>query len=535
MLGVALWHDRASPLWNDGNQGKSGTDTAEDKDGYAYTKALHQVVAGNSSTLTENMFRSEFYKTLRGEYGEWRVITATTLLFQCLQSVDSETLILLDILPTSDKVTPVENAIYDFLTLKHSRNSNVSCTALECMAAVAMKWVHCAALYVQKSSINLQRIRDSPVISGIRRARNFFFDSANGSEEIVGVSNLFVDIVEAMVGSNYRRITLSAKEHRSGPRVLAYNLTQVGCYRVLNSGEVLVRTMRSVKTNEVEMTRFHVQMALCYRAVWRVTCRFLLQLSQTKSGDVSNLSFDMIDRAAELTTIFASLREKPLPGTDIDIRGRVSFPFVVDTNVAQWNKSMEEHDGKRERTFSDVATLVVVLDPTDLFIVKPMAKHDFKRGTIICCVPLLNVIAAATDGEWLHIAVRHADVRLLIKNGNMALRFDTPGTGVIVRQYVDRSRQVLRGELVRKIKHLFDVENDPLEDEMPVPALETQHESKSTVKVDNVHTEIEQSIDNEEIFNEDKKEIDPSDIGNALREEQVDQQEKETNVIGTAL
>jgi len=136
------------------------------------------------------------------------------------------------------------------------------------------------------------------------------------------------------------------------------------------------------------------------------------------------------------------------------VDGNVPIRTNVDENISQ----------ERERTFSDdmiftrsVSTLVVALDPVYLFVVKPLDNQENSRGTIICCVPLLNVIAAATDGDWLHIAVRHDDVGFLIKGGNMALLFSTPGTALIVRQFIDRSRQVLRGELVRKIKRLFAV------------------------------------------------------------------------------
>jgi hypothetical protein len=292
----------------------------------------------------------------------------------------------------------------------------------------------------------------------------------------------------------------------------------------------MVRKIRSVTTNEVEMTRFHVQMALYYRAVWRVTSRFIAQMSQATPYRAANLSFDVVDRAAELTTIFAGLRENPPPGTDIDIRGRVSFPFFVDCSAANTNKGLQVRDASPDTESRSVGTLIVVLDPTDLFIVTPLAKHDFKRGTVVCCVPLLNVIAAATDGEWLHVAVRHNDVGLLIKNGNMALRFDTPGTAVVVRQYVDRSRQVLRGELVRKIKHLFDVQSDAM-DEATSAVSDTHRKAKSDC-IDG--SRIDKNIDKpstEEGFNEDKKEIDPSDVGNILlNQEDVSFKEEQTSV-----
>ena len=62
---------------------------------------------------------------------------------------------------------------------------------------------------------------------------------------------------------------------------------------------------------------------------------------------------DMIDRADQLRTIFGGLREKPPVGTDIDIRGRMSFPFFVDGPVSDKKKSSEDAYAERDRTFSE--------------------------------------------------------------------------------------------------------------------------------------------------------------------------------------
>jgi hypothetical protein len=91
-------------------------------------------------------------------------------------------------------------------------------------------------------------------------------------------------------------------------------------------------------------------------------------------------------------------------------------------------------------------------------------QQIMNRGTVLCCIPLLKVIASAKDGNWLHVAVRHGDVGFLIKNGNMALCFESAGTCLIVRQHIDRCRQLLRHELLEKIKALFGEQGDSVVD-----------------------------------------------------------------------
>ena len=105
MLGVALWHAHASPLWTDGEGGGKGATENTNNENYAYTKALHLAVKGEAPDLVPNVFQSQYYKALRGDYGEWRVVTAATLMYRCLQSLDSETLTLLELLPNSDEKT----------------------------------------------------------------------------------------------------------------------------------------------------------------------------------------------------------------------------------------------------------------------------------------------------------------------------------------------------------------------------------------------------------------------------------------------
>jgi hypothetical protein len=153
----------------------------------------------------------------------------------------------------------------------------------------------------------------------------------------------------------------------------------------------------------------------------------------------------------------------------------MAFRFSSGSSGGQELQSPSKSNGdsdntERMRTFSDEMifrpvsdALFIVLDPTDIYVVKPFQRKSVNRGTVLCCIPLLNVIAAAKDGNWLHVAVRHNDVGFLVKNGNMALCFDSAGTCLIVRQYMDRCRQLLRLELLEKIKVLFGEKDDTVE------------------------------------------------------------------------
>ena len=64
--------------------------------------------------------------------------------------------------------------------------------------------------------------------------------------------------------------------------------------------------------------------------------------------------------------------------------------------------------------------------------------------------------------------------------GNMALRFESTGTCLIVKQYLERSRQVLRRELMDKVSTLFQ-ECLPTETK-----LSTTMNSKSASKISEI-------------------------------------------------
>jgi hypothetical protein len=80
-------------------------------------------------------------------------------------------------------------------------------------------------------------------------------------------------------------------------------------------------------------------------------------------------------------------------------------------------------------------------------------KKDFEQ--------LLNVIAAAGDGG--HCCMLRFGTKMF-RDGyrtasNLTLCFESPGVCLIVVQYLDRCRQILRQKLLEQIKQLFAIHN----------------------------------------------------------------------------
>jgi hypothetical protein len=452
MLAVAIFHPRSTELWRD----------LPAKDDYVLTQALNALVQGDSTDSIANPYRAEIMKSLQGVYGEWRVASAALLVEKVIQSAALDTSILSTLGVLSE--SSVETALGSFLAREHCFLSNVTTMALKCTASLAVQLVRLKSPQCQTNILRLECLQKT-----LTMTKRYFFRRLLESQQAFGVADIFVDLIEDAIQSRYKRYSTG------GLRGYAFMLSQHDSSVYCTGQDVLLRKLCSVGANDVERCRFYAEMAIHFRAVCRVVDR-LSGEQEVKLAAVPpvairpHLSQVLVDRADDLVLIFSCLQISPASGTDIDLRGRMAFQFsstvglkdlagpringVVDARIRSFSEEM---------IFRPSSFLTLVLDPTNMFVVKSKERSSEKRGTIICCIPLLRVIAAASDGNTLHIAVQHRDVVGLIQNGNMALCFPSAGTSLVVQRYLDRSRQVLRKELLEKVLDLFtekDTEKD---------------------------------------------------------------------------
>lgn len=473
MVAVTLFHPKSSTIW------ESNVFFEREKE-YVLMPALNALVQGDEAGTILNIFREEIMKSLSGDYGEWRVIPSVALLENAIKVVDDETLAKLELFPAVSHErhhsTPIlEIALASFLSREHTYQSTVSTVSLECAALLAVQYIYKVSMVFIREENDCDRmsafLRDSPLMRNIRSAKSSFFQKTLEAQRAVQVNDIFVDVVEAVVRSRYKRYKTVSYGSRQ-QHIFAFQLTKHESNVYCSGPEPLTRTIRGVDLNDVELTRFYADMAIHFRAICRVIDRFYVILRRFATVEVvptevvTPPGLDLVDEAGELSSMFGCLLHKPPVGTDLDLNGRMAFGFSVSVSDPVAMVALEwQNDKNRIQTLSDdmiireSSNLAVVLDPTDMFVVKPYARHEVNRGTIICCISLLDVVAAAVDNERLHIAVRHDNIGFLIKNGNMVLTFDSAGTCLIASQYLDRCRTLLRKELYGKIVKLFSGES----------------------------------------------------------------------------
>jgi Uncharacterised conserved protein len=451
MLAVALFHQKSTSLWKMAKYNAIKVD-------YALTRELNSIVQSTEDSFTSNPYRQEVLHLLSGDRGEWRFITASMLVEGALVSptLGAKHLTTFGLLPdfvdANTEVypeSPLEEALSSFILRTQRTKSAVATMATERASATALSIF--SQLFAFHGAKFATIVPSSRLFKAVATAHGRFCYQATEARKKTGVSDLFVDFTQLAIRSRYPKLS------RDPVSRLQYGCVfeHFGYQSVAKNPSILVRRFRTVGSNDVEDCRFAIQMALQFRA----TCQVITSITK----GASQTSFPTTDWADDLLLSIGDLNDKPVIGTDLDLRGRMGFNFHATTSNAGIRnrfpqpKIPDQVGSASELILRSTSQLVLVLDPTDIFVVQPVGRREVNRGTILCCVSLRKIIAFASDEEWLHIAIRNMDdVGFLIKNGNMALHFDTIGTSLIVKQYLERSQNNLRGELKDQIEALFE-------------------------------------------------------------------------------
>jgi len=469
MLAVALFHPNSTPIWSTLT---SSATSYEPSDAYLFMPALSDIVNEEESRETcPNPFRHEILKTLQGDYGAWRTAAVACLLQSVLSTdeTDMDTMIMSDVISGGDSTSSLDHSLATFFARSH-KPSAITARALECMG-------HLGLLILHRNTLNLIRdgkstkkqiktsLSKSPVWNALTTARDQFCKRAMTFRDVTGVSSIFLDLTEAVIRKRY-----TGRYNESGSATFTCHLSRRGSFQNMMDADFLVRQSRCVSGNDVETARFYINMGIHFRALCNVIDRLCLDIeTDNKTSSVSNnakgnIKMDFTDTADTLTRAIGGLSDKLKAGADLDLTGRMFFKFqsAVNPDVKQSLADaiiIDSSSGGHIGAIHPIAHLTLVLDPTDIFIVKPLVKKmEENRGTVLCGISLTNIIAAAVDGTWLHIAIRSLEnvtSPTLIKNGNMAMQFESPGTCLIVKQYLDRSREVLRQDLLSRVPDLL--------------------------------------------------------------------------------
>jgi hypothetical protein len=234
----------------------------------------------------------------------------------------------------------------------------------------------------------------------------------------------------------------------------------------------VIATISGGKTNEIDEYDYAWHLMLVLDAFERNFSELYYDLSANLSDMKTRWGQDakmFKCKASDEIMILGSLDRKSIIGSDCTIKDRTSFRFTPSLaltdhtiNTSSIIKSNGAKDTRRQvadqillMASSKSSDFLLVVYEEELLILKP-DTNDTKVGTILCATLLNNIIAIASDGEWLHIAMRNVeDIGVLISKGNMALKFDSAGTCNAAKVCISNSRNLWRVNMKDKIQNFF--------------------------------------------------------------------------------
>ena len=465
MCSVAIFHPLSSKHESEeGNLSRS----SQEGDNYVLQSALNALL--NDSTATNNIqtstnpYRSVLHAMIKGDLG-YRCFVPAAMILQGL--LDSEldvsflsALRVVDLVdPENSGGTPpqsseFEDAIGHFLVSRNHRASETASFALECAGALILSFLSHLIVAWSSNGTNFEHFHDhlitSSLVMAISTARSQYAAKAKTMSRAAELSGIFIELMELEFSRRY-----DAVPGENDSKVFVCDLNASDCHNFHCDPEILVRALRETGSNEVEEAKFTIRALLYFRSLGRV----VKELHQNLNSCIGPNS--IAPRWTEDTTIFevrtteimeddyitlVGREERPQLGTELDIRGRTFFyfsPSLPDINLSDSSSSDRKRrlaqELKRMAMPGQQEELLLVLDPTDLFVLKPnLSDGACNRGVILCHAPIGAVIAAVPEKELLHIAVRQTEESFFVKNGNMSLRFDSVGTSRIAEQYLGR-------------------------------------------------------------------------------------------------
>ena len=314
MLSVALFHQNSTPIWS---RSKPFTNSAESADDYVLMPALSDIVNNDDSVETcLNPFRKEIFKTLEGEYGEWRTIATACLLQSVLdtEATDTDAVLMSGLISSDGSISSLDHSTATFLARSH-KPSAITTQALECVGYLGLMILYRGVMNTSretdKSKEEIENyLSQSPIWKALKDARDHFCGQAMAFRNVTGVSDIFLDLTEAVIKNRY-----TARFSDSGSATFMCHLSRRGCFSGMTEADFLVRKSRSVGKNEVETARFFIKMGLHFRALCRVVDEFAFGTDKEDETEKKQKEeFDFVDIADSLTRTIGELSDKPKAG-----------------------------------------------------------------------------------------------------------------------------------------------------------------------------------------------------------------------------
>ena len=417
-------------------------------------------------TAVSNTTRETLLLMLCGKFGDRSLILATLLFETILNSkaTDKSILMRLRLLSSQNEyycatggLSPIENALCSYFeSLGRFQASKLSSDASAFAISFALCYTDCLFQAIANSGEELKFLveRISKLFSSIKNAQRRSASNCQRIKKVDGISNIFPDLTITEISKLFCVVNTNGPRTKFTCDLLSLPLrVKKGIFAtMIQSTESPFRSKR-----HTDDARYAMRTFLLLNARVHIFTDVLSKFDDAPA-EISTrlrsafLSFQTTCHASEDLVTIGCLDKQSIVGTNIDVRNKTIFyfaPSLAITDGRSIDRSGLHATEKDKRRFladkilvngNTKTELIIVVGTTELLVVKPKPRGDKKSGTILCCTLLNNIIAIASDGEWLHIAMCDVeDVGVLINKGNMALRFENSKTCEIAKTCIHQS------------------------------------------------------------------------------------------------
>lgn len=453
-------------------------------------KCTHQSYAGKDIAHVPNRHRLSLLRMLSGDGHTVEETTLSSMLIATVlenEAIDDEALEMFGVFPSSangETCSLFEVAIADYLSRdvsSHHLDPNAPshselATSLECISSLGLQYLERVIHHtwteggecLDEAPFNLY-YHSSRFIKALCSSLTFF---AKYAQQILQRDPvLFADFMEEEIRKRYSSNELESRyghQKEEEKTKLVCSLTNFSPSNLIDRSNLLIsestRSTGSSTGNEIEAARFSIRLTLHFRSLlWCIQEFHERFTSLTGPRSIASkrwcyeddaLSFHTIMDIDDTLLAIGGFKTTQLPrlGTDIDLRGRTFYHGYEFKLKQHWNLS------------AVVRELAFVCDPTVLYVTN-VSVVDLNRHRILAVVPLRCVIASATEGSMLHVAVRYATSSTeqqveakdeLIKNGKLSLCFETENTSVMVKECLDKYCSAYRKRIAMDIDDMLE-------------------------------------------------------------------------------
>jgi hypothetical protein len=437
-----------------------------------------------------NATRHAILDLLTGRCGD-RMFTLVAILLENIfesKATDFEMLKKLDLAPNATCTTNKEKQGSDsfleeslgkfFESAKNSVTSTVGANAIDCAISLTLCYLPYHVNAATDGGLNFdkieERMQDFKILTSIGTVTKYFADTCARLKNRQGLDLIFNDLMEAEIGHVF-----SIVDSRGPKLEFKCDLASLSS-RVKNEiGNAVIHRTIFGNINEVEDAKFAIRRLLLLRSLYNIVrevhakCTGLLSPSSVNVSPRWSdglLSVRTVSIASEEIVLLGCLDKQSIVGTDEAVQDRIHFFFTPSLAISDEREDrttfglarrgpvVTEKDKRRFLAdtiivqSSSKTTMILVVDTFELLVLKPKSKDGMASGTILCSTLLNNIIAVAVDGNWLHIAMRNIeDIGVLVKKGNMALRFKDASICQSAKETIDRNLSTLKCTLSSKI------------------------------------------------------------------------------------